>query len=116
MAKETEPFTWTGWATSHATKHATAASTYLQKLSQATDLHDRAKAHAEFVQMHIDMCNERAKLFSDAVAATSNFMSAFVSILQRHKHLHNMARNSPTFSEIGGDERKSSWSAERRDG
>jgi hypothetical protein len=114
MAKETEPFTWTRWGITHANKHATAASTYLQKLSQATDLHDRAKAHAEFVQMHIDMCNERAKVLSDAVAAASNFMGAFVPLLQRHKHLHNMARNSPTFREIDGEERKRNWSAAKR--
>ena len=96
----------------HATKHANAASTYVQKLSQAGDLHDRFKAHAEFVHMHIDMCNERAKMLSDAVGVATNFMSAFVSILHRRKLLDEMpTRNSPT---SGGEERKRDRSARRR--
>jgi hypothetical protein len=106
MAKETEPFTWTGWGMRHATKHAHAASTYAQKLSQAADLHDRVKAHAEFVQMHIDMCNERAKVLSDAVAAAGNFMGAFVSILHRRKLLDDMVRNSTTSKEAAGEKPK----------
>jgi len=112
MAKEAEPFTWTGWGMNHAKKHATAASTYLHKLSQAGDLHDRAKAHAEFVQMHIDMCNERATKLSEAVAAASNFMGVFVSLLQRRQHLDDLARNSPSYKETGREGRKRNWSAE----
>jgi hypothetical protein len=112
MAKEAEPFTWTGWGMNHAKKHTTAASTYLHKLSQAGDLHDRAKAHAEFVQMHIDMCNERATKLSEAVAAASNFMGAFVSLLQRRQHLDDLARNSPSYKETGREGRKRNWSAE----
>jgi hypothetical protein len=114
MAKETEtePFTWTGWGMSHAIKHATAASTYLQKLSQARDVDDRVKAHTEFVQMHVDMCNERAKKLSEAVAAAGNFMGAFVSLLQHRKHLDDLARNSPTYKETGREGRKRNWSTE----
>lgn len=116
MAKETERFTWTRWGMSHATKHASAVSTYAQKLSQAADLHDRVKAHAEFVQMHIDMCNERAKVLSDTVAAVGNVMGAFVSILHRRKLLDDMVRNSPTHGETGGEERKRNRGAEKQDG
>ena len=53
MAKETPPFTWTGWGLTQAADYATAASTYLQKLKQAGDLQDRALAHAEFVKMQM---------------------------------------------------------------
>jgi|SRR6266566_2637673 hypothetical protein len=122
MAKKPEPFTWTGWGISHTTKHAAAASTYAQKLSQAADLHDRVKAHAEFVHMHIDMCNERAKVLSEAVAAAGNLMGAFVSILHRRKLLDDMVtRNSPassshTSSETGAEARKRNRSAKRRGG
>jgi hypothetical protein len=115
MAKNPEPFTWTRWGMSHATKHATATSTYVQKLSQAADMHDRFKAHAEFVHMHIDMCNERAKVLSDAVAVAGNLMGAFVSILHRRKLLDEMAtRNSSTPRDTGGEEPKGNRSAKRR--
>jgi hypothetical protein len=99
MAKRPERFSWTGWGVSHATRHANAAATYAQKLSQATDLHDRFRAHAEFVHMYVDMCNERAKLLNDAVAVAGNLMGAFVSILHRGKFLEDIAaRNAPAAS------------------
>ena len=69
MAEKREPFTWTGWGMRHANEHATAASTYLQKLSRAAHPHDRAKAHAEFVKMHLDMCEQRAEILYRAVEA-----------------------------------------------
>jgi hypothetical protein len=99
MAKRPEPFTWTGWGVSHATRHANAAATYAQKLSQATDLQDRLRAHAEFVHMYVDMCNDRAKLLNEAVAVAGNLMGAFVSILHRGKLLEDIAaRNAPASS------------------
>lgn len=79
----------------HANRHATAASTYLQKLSQAAHPHDRVKAHAEFVKMHLEMCNERAELLNAAVAAANNFMGTFVQVLQKRKDLDDMVRTSP---------------------
>ena len=39
----------------HATKHASAAVTFTQKLSQTRDLHDRMRIHTEHTQMHIDL-------------------------------------------------------------
>jgi hypothetical protein len=122
MAKRPERFSWTGWGVSHTTKHANAAATYAQKLSQATDLHDRLRAHAEFVHMHVDMWNDRAKFLSDAVAVAGNLMGAFVSILHRRKLLDDMAaRNSsrpssPIPSETGVEKRKRNRRAKKRDG
>jgi hypothetical protein len=122
MAKKPEPFTWTGWGISHATRHANAATTYAQKLSQAADLRDRLRAHAEFVHMHIDMCNERAKLLNEAVAVAGNLMGGFVSILHRSKLLDEMvtrnspASSSPTSSETGAETRKRNRSRKRRGG
>ena len=81
MAEKREPFTWTGWGMRHANEHATAASTYLQKLSRAAHPHDRAKAHAE--------------LLYRAVAAANKFMGSFVQVLAKHKDLADMVRTSP---------------------
>jgi|SRR5262249_25811994 hypothetical protein len=116
MAKETPPFTWTGWSVGQAADFATAASTYLQKLSQAEDLQDRAIAHVEFVQMQIEMCNKRAKGLSDALAATNNYMGVFVSLLQRGRYLDEMARKSPPYRETGGKGQEPHRSAERPHG
>jgi len=122
MAKRPEPFTWTGWGVSHATRHANAAATYAQKLSQATDLHDRLRAHAEFVHMYVDMCNERAKLLNEAVTVAGNLMGAFVSILHRGKFLEDIAaRNAPaasahTSGEKPPDKSKRSRRAKRQGG
>jgi hypothetical protein len=85
MAKETPPFTWTGWGLTQAADYATAASTYLHRLKQARDLHDRALAHAEFVKMQIEKCDERAKELSDALAAADNFVGDFVSLFRRKR-------------------------------
>jgi hypothetical protein len=121
MAKRPESFTWTGWGISHTTKHANAATTYAQKLSQATDVHDRLRAHAEFVHMHVDMWNDRAKFLSDAVAAAGNLMGAFVSILQRRKLFDDMAARNlrapspPPSSETGVEKRKRNRRAKKRD-
>lgn len=105
MAKRPESFTWTGWGVSHATRHANAAANYAQKLSQATDLQDRLRAHAEFVHMYVDLCNERAKLLNEAAAVAGNLMGAFVSILHRGKLLQDMAaRNAPASSSHTGSE------------
>jgi hypothetical protein len=97
----------------HATKHVAAAFRHAQSLSQATDLHDRLRIHAEHVKTHIDLFNERAKELSDAVAVASNFIGTVVSQVHWHKHLSDMARNSPTYKETGGKGRKRNWSAAR---
>jgi hypothetical protein len=101
----------------HATKHVAAALTHVQKLSQATDLQDRLRIHAEHVKTHVDLFNERAKELSDAVAVASNLIGGVVSHLHWHKHLGDMARNSPTYEqtgkETGGKGRKRNWSAAR---
>jgi hypothetical protein len=101
----------TGWGMSHATKHAEAVSAYVQKLSQATDVHDRLNAHASFVHMQIEMCQERAKVLHDAVAAASNLMGAWVSLLRWHGHLSNIAQNSPAYKESGGTKQKRQFTA-----
>ena len=95
MAEKREPFTWTGWGMRHANEHATAASTYLQKLSRAAHPHDRSKAHAEFVKMHLDMCEQRAEILYRAVEAANTFMGNFVQVLAKHKDLADMVRTSP---------------------
>jgi hypothetical protein len=49
--------------------------------------------------MYVDMCNERAKILSEAVAVAGNLMGAFVSILHRSKFLEDIAaRNAPASS------------------
>jgi hypothetical protein len=78
----------------HATKHVAAALTFTQKLSQATDLDDRMRIHAEHAQTHIDLFNERAKELGDAMAVAGNFVGAIVSQLRLHAHLGEMARKS----------------------
>jgi hypothetical protein len=113
MAKETPPFTWTGWGLTQAADYATAASTYLQNLSQAKDLQERALAHSKFVKMQIEKCDERAKGLSDALAAANNFVGGFVSLFQLHKDLDEQARNSPTDRKTGGNGRKRRSSAKR---
>jgi hypothetical protein len=105
MAKKT-PFTWTGRALNHATKHVNAASAYMHKLSQAADMHDRAKAHAEFVQMHLEMGQERTQMLSEVVTFAGNLIGSFVGLLQQHQLLDQMARKSPEYSEVGAEERR----------
>ena len=72
------------------------------------------------MQMQINMFDERAKELSDGVAAASNLVGAFFSLLRWREVLHDMARNSPTYIETGGEGTKRNWSAvplaERRDG
>src|SRR6201982_3491275 len=60
----------------HAKDHATAAFTFTKKLSQATDVHDRMRIHAEHAQMHIELFNERAKHLGDAMAVARNLVGA----------------------------------------
>jgi hypothetical protein len=82
-------------------------------------LYDVARIQAEFTQMQINMFNERAKELSDGVAAASNLVGALFSLLRWREVLHDMARNSPTYIETGGEGTKRNWSAvplaERRD-
>jgi len=123
MAKETEPSqSWTAeqmtkrianlspWGSMrHATKHVSATITHARKLSEAEDLQDRLRIHAEHVKMHIDLFNARAKELGDAAAVAGNLIGAVVSQLHWHKHLSDMARNSPTHKETGGEGRKRNW-------
>jgi hypothetical protein len=107
MAKKPEAFTWTGWGIHHAARHANVASNYLQKLGQAADVHDRLKAHAEFVHTHLAMCNERANLLSQAAAAAGDIMGGVVSLLYRRKLFDDMGtRNSPTSRTASRQQRK----------
>jgi hypothetical protein len=78
----------------HATKHVAAALTFTQKLSQATDLHDRMRIHAEHAQMHMDLFNERAKHLGDAMAVASNLVGTVASQMRLHKHLGQTAGKS----------------------
>jgi hypothetical protein len=55
----------------YATENATAAFTFVQKLSQAKNLQDVVEIQTEFVQMQIETFNKRAKELGDAVAATT---------------------------------------------
>jgi hypothetical protein len=56
---------------SYATENATAAVTFLQKLSQARNLQEVVEIQTEFVQMQIETFNKRPKELGDAVAATT---------------------------------------------
>jgi hypothetical protein len=96
----------------HATKHVNAAVTFAQKLSQARDLQDRARIHAEHMKTHIDLFNERARELSDAMAAAGNLVGAVVSHLHWHTRLNEMARNSPTYKQTGEEGQKRTWSPE----
>jgi hypothetical protein len=99
------------WGMSYATENVIAAFTFVRKLSQAKDLQDVVTIQTEFVQMQVDMFNERAKELSDAIAAARNVVAAFVSLLHYRKLLDEMARNSPTYRQTGGEGRNRNWSA-----
>jgi hypothetical protein len=86
----------------HARRHIAAAFTFTQKLSQAADLQDRVRIHAEHAKMHIDLFNELAKELSDAMAVASNLVGAVVSQLHVHKHQSDMERKSATRKSSGG--------------
>ena len=86
----------------HATKHASAAVTFTQKLSQTRDLHDRMRIHTEHTQMHIDLFKERAKELSDAMEVFSNFVNAVASQLRMHKQLGEVTTKA--FAEKPADE------------
>jgi hypothetical protein len=110
MAKEAkETGSVRDWTAKHAGKHVSAAKTYLQKLGQAEDMHDRLHAHAEFVHKHVEMCHERAKALSDVVAAASSFIGACVSVLHVNKNLRDIARKSPTHEKSHEEGRKQHW-------
>jgi Phasin protein len=78
----------------HATKHVTAALTFTQKLSQAKDLHDRMRIHAEHAQTHIELFNERAKHLGDAMAMASNLVSTVAAQMRLQKHFGETAGES----------------------
>lgn len=87
----------------HATKHVAAALTFTQKLSQATDLHDRMRIHAEHAQMHIDLFNERAKHLGEAMAVASNLVGAVASQMRLHQQLGGTARKSSAHKPTEGE-------------
>jgi hypothetical protein len=94
-----------------ATEQISAASTFVNKLSQAADLQDVVKLQIEFVQMQMTMFTERTKEIGNAVAAATNLLDAFVSILHWRQVLEDLARNSPRYRQTGGNERTRTWSA-----
>jgi Phasin protein len=96
---------------SHATDHVSAASTFVSKLSKAADLQEVVKIQLEFVQTRMTMFNERTKEIGDAVAAATNRLGAFTSLLNWQKVLEDLASSSPTYRQTGGNERKRTWSA-----
>ena len=94
----------TPWGSMHrATKHVAAALTFAQKLSQATDLNDRMRIHAEHAQMHLDLFNERAKELGDAMAVASNLVGAVASQMRLHKQLGETARKSSEHKPAEGE-------------
>jgi hypothetical protein len=107
MAKKPEPFTWTRWGIHHSAQHANVGSNYLQKLGQAADVHDRLKAHAEFVHAHLAMCNERANLLSQLATAAGDIMGGVVALLYRRKLFDHMGTgNSATSRAANRQQRK----------
>jgi hypothetical protein len=99
------------WLLSRATERMSAASIFINKLSRAADLQEVVKIQCEFVQTQMTMLNSRTKEIGDAVAVATNLAGAFVSILNWQKVLEDLARNSPTYRQTGGNERIRIWSA-----
>lgn len=97
----------------HATKHVAAALTFTQKLSQATDVHDRMRIHAEHAQTHIDLFNELAKELTEAIAVAGNFMGAVVSQMRLHRNLGDMARKSSARKSAEGEDHTPSSRSKR---
>lgn len=97
----------------HATKHVAAALTFTQKLSQATDVHDRMRIHAEHAQMHLDLFQKRAKELTEAMAVVGNFMGAVVQQMRMHKNLGDMARKSSAHKSAEGEGHTSSSRSRR---
>ena len=96
---------------SHATEHVSAASTFVSKLSKAADFHEVVKIHLEFVHMRMTMFHERTKEIGDGVAAATNLLGTFTSLLNWQKVLEHLASSSPAYRQTGGNERKRTWSA-----
>jgi hypothetical protein len=96
---------------SHATEHVSAASTFVSKLSKAADLHEVVKIHLEFVQMRMTMFHERTKEIGDGVAAATNLLGTFTSLLNWQNVLEDLASSSPAYRQTGGNERMRTWSA-----
>ena len=97
----------------HATKHVAATLTFTQKLSQATDVHDRMRIHAEHAQMHLNLFHERAKELTEAMAVVGNFMGAVVQQMRLHKNLGDMARKSSAHKSAEGEGHTSSSRSKR---
>lgn len=94
-----------------ASEHMGAASLYVNRLSQATDLQEVVKIHSEFAHMQMKMFHERTKEIGDAVAAATNLVGAVVSLLNWHQVLKDLGRNSPIYKQTGGNEQMRTWSA-----
>lgn len=97
----------------HATKHVAAAFTFAQQLTQAADLHDRVRIHAEHAQKHIDLFNDRAKELSDVMAVASNFAGAMVQQLRLHQRYADMTRK-PSAHKPADDEHETHGSKTKR--
>jgi hypothetical protein len=106
-------------ASTSVAENVTAGFTFVQKLSQAASLQDVVRIQAEFTQMQINMFDEHAKELGVGVAAASNLGGAVFSLLRWREALREMARQSPTYIETGGEGTRRDWSAvplaERRD-
>ena len=106
-------------ATTSAAENVTAAFTFVQRLSQAAGLQDMVRIQAEFVQMQIDIFNERAKELSDAGAAASNIIGAFASLLRGASFLMTWREIRPDTERPAGrgeTQLEGRTLAERRDG
>jgi hypothetical protein len=88
----------------HATKHFAAAFTFAQRLTQATDLLDRARIHAEHAQSHINLFNERAKELSAMMAVAGNFAGAMVEQLRLHQQYTDITRRPSAQQATGGQQ------------
>jgi hypothetical protein len=95
----------------YPTQRVNAASSFLSKLSQAADLQEVVKTHMEHAHMRMLMFHDLTKEIGDAVAASTNLLGAFASLLNWQKVLGDLARNSPTYRQTGGNERMRIWSA-----
>jgi Phasin protein len=100
-------------APQRVTEHMNDAVTLVQKVTQARDLHDVVRVHAEFVQKKIDMFNGRAKELNEVMTTVSHALGAFVSVLQLRKVLDDTARNSPKYTASSEHGRRRTWSAKR---
>jgi hypothetical protein len=97
----------------HAKNHATATFEFTKKLSQAKDIHDRVRIHAEHAQAHVNLFNERAKELTEMMGVVANFVGAVVSQYRLHKNLGDMARQSSAHKAADTEHQTGSSKAKR---